>query len=99
VEEKLLDHSPAAHVRRRLVAARLGTAVEHALVSLLTLKRHADREALGAGHIVLAQEVCGHPLRAVSRPDVAALASMQESDDAVADEVWLVDAHHVTGSG
>ncbi len=56
VEEDLLDHSPAAHVRRPridyeshatgldrnevgalLVAAGLGTAAEHALISLLAL--------------------------------------------------------------
>ncbi len=56
VEEELLDHSPAAHVRRprldyeshatgldrselgaMLVAAGLGTAAEHALISLLAL--------------------------------------------------------------
>jgi hypothetical protein len=56
VEEELLDHSPAAHVRRprldyeshatgldrnelgaMLVAAGLGTAAEHALISLFAL--------------------------------------------------------------
>ncbi len=82
VEEDLLDHSPAAHVRRPridyeshatgldrnevgalLVAAGLGTAAEHALVSLLALNglrvseaTSADIEALGTerGHRTLA---------------------------------------------
>jgi site-specific recombinase XerD len=81
VEEELLDHSPAAHVRRPridyeshatgldrnelgalLVAAGLGTAAEHALVSLLALNglrvsevTGADIEALGTerGHRTL----------------------------------------------
>jgi len=67
VEEELLDHSPAAHVRRPridyeshatgldrnelgtlLVAAGLGTAVEHALVSLLALNGLRVSEAAGA---------------------------------------------------
>jgi integrase/recombinase XerD len=62
VEEELLDHSPAAHVRRPrldelgalLVAAGLGPPVEHALISLLALNglrvseaTNADIEALG----------------------------------------------------
>jgi site-specific recombinase XerD len=66
-EEDLLDHSPAAHVRRPrldyeshataldhneigalLVAAGLGTAAEHALISLLTLNGLCIFEALGA---------------------------------------------------
>jgi integrase/recombinase XerD len=81
VEEELLDHSPAAHVRRPrldyeshatgldrnelgalLVAAGLGTAAEHALISLLALNglrvseaASADIEALGTerGHRTL----------------------------------------------
>jgi integrase/recombinase XerD len=81
VEEELLEHSPAAHVRRPridyeshatgldrndlgaiLVAAGLGTAAEHALVSLLALNglrvseaASADIEALGVerGHRTL----------------------------------------------
>jgi integrase/recombinase XerD len=67
VEEELLDHSPAAHVRRPrldyeshataldrnepgalLVAAGLGTAQEHALMSLLALNGLRISEALGA---------------------------------------------------
>src|SRR5499427_8974253 len=67
VEEELLDHSPAAHVRRPrldydshataldrnelgalLVAAGLGSAQEHALMSLLALNGLRISEALGA---------------------------------------------------
>jgi integrase/recombinase XerD len=67
VEEELLDHSPAAHVRRPrvdyeshatgldrnelgalLVAAGLGSAAEHALVSLLALNGLRVSEAIGA---------------------------------------------------
>jgi integrase/recombinase XerD len=67
VEEELLDHSPAAHVRRPridyeshavgldrnemgalLVAAGLGPAMEHALVSLLALNGLRVSEATGA---------------------------------------------------
>ena len=67
VEEDLLDHSPAAHVRRPrldyeshatgldrnevgalLVAAGLGTAAEHALISLLALNGLRVSEATGA---------------------------------------------------
>ena len=67
VEEDLLEHSPAAHVRRPrldydshvvgldrnqvgalLVAARLGTAAEHALISLLAINGLRISEALGA---------------------------------------------------
>jgi site-specific recombinase XerD len=67
VEEELLDHSPAAHVRRPridyeshatgldrnelgalLVAAGLGMAAEHALVSLLALNGLRVSEATGA---------------------------------------------------
>lgn len=68
VEEELLDHSPAAHVRRPrldyeshavgldrnevgaiLVAAGLGPAAEHALISLLALNGLRVSEAAG-GH-------------------------------------------------
>jgi site-specific recombinase XerD len=67
VEEELLDHSPAAHVRRPrldyeshvtaldrnevgalLVAAGLGPAAEHALISLLALNGLRVSEAMGA---------------------------------------------------
>jgi len=67
VEEELLDHSPAAHVRRPrldyesravaldrnelgavLVAAGLGSASEHALISLLALNGLRVSEATGA---------------------------------------------------
>src|SRR5437763_5247796 len=67
VDEDLLDHSPAAHVRRPrldyeshaigldrnevgalLVAAGLGPAVEHALISLLALNGLRISEATGA---------------------------------------------------
>jgi integrase/recombinase XerD len=67
VEEELLDHSPAVHVRRPridyeshatgldrnevgalLVAAGLGTAAEHALISLLALNGLWVSEATGA---------------------------------------------------
>ena len=67
VEEDLLDHSPAAHVRRPrveseshatgldrnelgalLVAAGLGPAAEHALISLLALNGLRVSEAVGA---------------------------------------------------
>ncbi|MGH9028019.1 MAG: tyrosine-type recombinase/integrase [Acidimicrobiales bacterium] len=67
VEEELLDHSPAVHVRRPridyeshataldrneigalLVAAGLGPASEHALISLLALNGLRIAEALGA---------------------------------------------------
>jgi integrase/recombinase XerD len=67
VEEELLDHSPAAHVRRPrldyeshataldpnevgalLVAAGLGAAAEHALISLLALNGLRVSEAIGA---------------------------------------------------
>ena len=67
VEEDLLDHSPAAHVRRprldyeahatgldrnelgaMLVAAGLGLAQEHALISLLALNGLRVSEATGA---------------------------------------------------
>ncbi|MFZ0668045.1 MAG: site-specific integrase, partial [Acidimicrobiales bacterium] len=67
VEEELLDHSPAAHVRRprldyeshatgldrnelgaMLAAAGLGTAAEHALISLLALNGLRVSETTGA---------------------------------------------------
>ena len=67
VEEELLEHSPAVHVRRPrldyeshvtgldrnelgalLVAAGLGAAVEHALISLLALNGLRVSEATGA---------------------------------------------------
>jgi hypothetical protein len=67
VEEELLDHSPAAHVRRPrldyesratgldryelgalLVAAGLGGAAEHALISLLAVRGLRVSEATGA---------------------------------------------------
>ena len=67
MEEELLDHSPAAHVRRPrvdyeshataldrnevgalLVAAGLGSAAEHALISLLALNGLRVSEATGA---------------------------------------------------
>jgi integrase/recombinase XerD len=67
VEEELLKHSPAVHVRRPrldceshatgldrneigalLVAARLGTPAEHALISLLALNGLRVSEATGA---------------------------------------------------
>ena len=73
VEEELLDHSPAAHVRRPrldyeshatgldrnelgalLVAAGLGTAAEHALISLLALNGLRVSEATGASIQALA---------------------------------------------
>jgi integrase/recombinase XerD len=75
VEEELLDHSPAAHVRRPrldyeshataldrnemgalLVAAGLGSAEEHALISLLALNGLRVSEATGANIEALAVE-------------------------------------------
>ena len=75
VEEDLLDHSPAAHVRRPrldyeshataldrnevgalLVAAGLGSAQEHALISLLALNGLRISEALGADVEALGSE-------------------------------------------
>jgi integrase/recombinase XerD len=69
VEEELLDHSSAAHVRRPrldyeshataldpnelgalLVAAGLGSAHDHALMSLLALNGLADQRSLRRGH-------------------------------------------------
>jgi len=75
VEEDLLDHSPAAHVRRPrldyeshatgldrnelgaiLVAAGLGDAAEHALISLLALNGLRVSEATGASIEALGSE-------------------------------------------
>jgi integrase/recombinase XerD len=75
VEEELLEHSPAAHVRRPrldydshatgldrnelgglLVAAGLGPAPEHALISLLALNGLRVSEAAGANTEALGQE-------------------------------------------
>ena len=85
VEEDLLDHSPAAHVRRPrldyeshatgldrnelgalLVAAGLGTAGEHALVSLLALNGLRVSEATGADIEALGVER-GHRTLVVTR--------------------------------
>ena len=75
VEEDLLEHSPAAHVRRPrldyewhavgldrndvgalLVAAGLGTAAEHALISLLAINGLRIPEAVGADIVALGIE-------------------------------------------
>jgi integrase/recombinase XerD len=85
VEEDLLDHSPAVHVRRPridyeshatgldrnevgalLVAAGLGTAAEHALVSLLALNGLRVSEATGADIEALGTER-GHRTFAIIR--------------------------------
>jgi integrase/recombinase XerD len=85
VEEDLLDHSPAAHVRRPrldyeshatgldrnelgalLVAAGLGAAAEHALISLLALNRLRVSEAVGADIENLGMER-GHRTLVVTR--------------------------------
>ncbi len=85
VEEDLLDHSPAVHVRRPridyeshatgldrnevgalLVAAGLGTAAEHALVSLLALNGLRVSEATGADIEALGTER-GHRTLAITR--------------------------------
>jgi integrase/recombinase XerD len=85
VEEDLLDHSPAAHVRRPrldyeshatgldrnelgalLVAAGLGTAGEHALISLLALNGLRVSEATGADIEALGVER-GHRTLVVTR--------------------------------
>ena len=85
VEEELLDHSPAAHVRRPrldyeshatgldrnelgalLVAAGLGTAGEHALISLLALNGLHVSEAVGADIEALGVER-GHRTLVVTR--------------------------------
>jgi integrase/recombinase XerD len=85
VEEDLLDHSPAAHVRRPrldyeshaigldrnelgalLVAAGLGTAAEHALISLLALNGLRVSEAVSADIQALGVER-GHRTLTITR--------------------------------
>jgi len=85
VEEELLEHSPAVHVRRPrldyeshatgldrnevgalLVAAGLGSAAEHALVSLLALNGLRVSEATGADIEALGTER-GHRTLAITR--------------------------------
>jgi site-specific recombinase XerD len=85
VEEGLLDHSPAAHVRRPrldyeshatgldrnelgaiLVAAGLGDAAEHALISLLALNGLRVSEATGASIGALGTER-GHRTLTITR--------------------------------
>jgi site-specific recombinase XerD len=85
VEEELLDHSPAAHVRRPrldyeshatgldrnelgalLVAAGLGSAAEHALISLLALNGLRVSEAVGANIEALGVER-GHRTLVITR--------------------------------
>src|SRR6266516_2246279 len=85
VEEDLLDHSPAAHVRRprldyqsratgldrdelgaMLAAAGLGTAAEHALISLLALNGLRVPEATGASIEALGLER-GHRTLTITR--------------------------------
>ena len=85
VEEELLDHSPAAHVRRpgldyeshatgldrnelgaMLVAAGLGMAAEHALISLLALNGLRVSEATGADIEALGVER-GHRTLTITR--------------------------------
>ena len=85
VEEDLLDHSPAARVRRprldyeshaigldrnelgaMLVAAGLGTAAEHALISLLALNRLRVSKATGASIEALGIER-GHRTLTITR--------------------------------
>jgi integrase/recombinase XerD len=85
VEEELLDHSPAAHVRRPrldyeshaisldrnelgalLVAAGLGTAAEHALISLLALNGLRVSEAVSADIQALGLER-GHRTLTITR--------------------------------
>jgi len=85
VEEDLLEHSPAAHVRRPrldyeshaigldrnelgalLVAAGLGTAAEHALISLLALNGLRVSEAAGADIETLGLER-GHRTLTITR--------------------------------
>jgi integrase/recombinase XerD len=85
VEEDLLDHSPAAHVRRPrldyeshatgldrnelgalLVAAGLGSAAEHALISLLALNGLRVSEATGASIEALGLER-GHRTLIITR--------------------------------
>ncbi len=76
VEEELLDHSPAAHVRRPrldrnelgalLVAAGLGPPAEHALLSLLALNGLRVSEATGADIQALGVER-GHRTLVITR--------------------------------
>jgi site-specific recombinase XerD len=85
VEENLIDHSPAAHVRRPridyeshatgldrnevgalLVAAGLGSAAEHALISLLALNGLRVSEAVGADIEALGTQR-GHRTLAITR--------------------------------
>ena len=85
VEEELLEHSPAAHVRRPrldyesratgldrnelgavLVAAGLGAAAEHALISLLALNGLRVSEATGASIEALGTER-GHRTLTITR--------------------------------
>ena len=85
VEEELLEHSPAAHVRRPrldyeshatgldrndlgalLVAAGLGPAPEHALISLLALNGLRVSEATGANTEALGHER-GHRTLTITR--------------------------------
>jgi integrase/recombinase XerD len=85
VEEELLDHSPAVHVRRPrldyeshataldrnelgalLVAAGLGPAAEHALISLLALNGLRVSEATGADIDAMGIER-GHPILVITR--------------------------------
>ena len=85
VEEELLDHSPAVHVRRPrvdyeshatgldrnevgalLVAAGLGPAAEHALISLLALNGLRVSEATGADIAALGVER-GHRVLTIRR--------------------------------
>jgi integrase/recombinase XerD len=85
VEEELLAHSPAAHVRRPrldyeshasgldrnelgalLVAAGLGAATEHALISLLALNGLRVSEAIGASIEALGTER-GHRTLTITR--------------------------------
>src|SRR5215469_7639232 len=84
VEEDLLAHSPAAHVRRprldyeshaigldrsdvgALLVAGLGTAAEHALISLLALNGLRVSEAIGADIEDLATQR-GHRTLAITR--------------------------------
>src|SRR5690349_10956983 len=85
VEEELLDHSPASHVRRPrldyeshatgldrnelgglLVAAGLGGAAKHALISLLALKGLRVSEATGASIEALGTER-GHRTLTITR--------------------------------
>jgi site-specific recombinase XerD len=87
VEEELLEHSPAVHVRRPrldyeshvtglyrnelgslLVAAGLGAAVEHALISLLALNGLRVSEATGANIEALGLERGHRTLTIVHNP-------------------------------